>query len=135
MASHEYYDDDDTNIPDALLDINGEVVLAMCKHCGKAEGDLFPKKDCPVADDKYTALPFPLEAVVWEGEEWPDKRVSLSYVEEDRVTAYMISPRFPSDKDELLITKEIAMRCNQFPKLLERIKYLEGLIDDGVKSL
>lgn len=38
--NHDFYTDADTNIPPSICDWNGQVVLALCKRCGKAEGDL-----------------------------------------------------------------------------------------------
>jgi hypothetical protein len=37
---HEFYKDGDADIPSALLDRNGQVVLTQCKHCGQAEVEL-----------------------------------------------------------------------------------------------
>ena len=40
FTSHTLYVNGDTNIPSTLLDRNGDVVLDMCKVCGKAESEL-----------------------------------------------------------------------------------------------
>jgi len=37
---HVLYQKGDKNIPSQLLDVNGDVVLSMCKICGKAESEL-----------------------------------------------------------------------------------------------
>jgi hypothetical protein len=37
---HDLYADADTDKPAAILDWNGEVVLGLCKRCGKAESEL-----------------------------------------------------------------------------------------------
>lgn len=37
---HVLYTDKDADRPEAICDTNGQVVLAMCRHCGKAEADL-----------------------------------------------------------------------------------------------
>ena len=42
---HDIYKDGDKDIPEALLDRNGQVALAQCKVCGQAEGDL--EEFCP----------------------------------------------------------------------------------------
>jgi len=38
--THTLYMTGDANCPEAILDHNGEVVLALCKTCGKGESDL-----------------------------------------------------------------------------------------------
>lgn len=40
MKDHILYKDGDNNIPEQILDSNGQVVLAMCKNCDKAEIEL-----------------------------------------------------------------------------------------------
>ncbi len=42
---HVLYDTGDEGVPEAILDSNGEVVLAVCKVCNGAEGTL--PTDCP----------------------------------------------------------------------------------------
>lgn len=37
---HDLYKTGDKGAPDAILDRNGEVVLGLCKKCGKAEVEL-----------------------------------------------------------------------------------------------
>ncbi len=37
---HKLYKTGDTDIPEGIKDRNGEVVLDMCKVCGKAESEL-----------------------------------------------------------------------------------------------
>jgi hypothetical protein len=37
---HELYTDQDIDRPESICDQNGDVVLALCKRCGKAEVDL-----------------------------------------------------------------------------------------------
>lgn len=39
-CNHQLYKDGDVDIPDAIKDRNGQVVLDMCKVCGKAEAEL-----------------------------------------------------------------------------------------------
>lgn len=39
-ASHELYTTGDSDTPECVMDRNGEVVLGMCRHCGKAEIEL-----------------------------------------------------------------------------------------------
>lgn len=39
-TSHLLYQTGETGIPDAIKDRNGQVVLALCKRCGKAEAEL-----------------------------------------------------------------------------------------------
>ena len=38
--THDIYKDGDENIPDCVKDRNGQVVLGLCKKCGKAECEL-----------------------------------------------------------------------------------------------
>jgi hypothetical protein len=38
--SHELYTNADTDKPEAILDRNGEVVIGLCKRCGKGESEL-----------------------------------------------------------------------------------------------
>ena len=39
-ARHDLYTTGDENAPDSIKDRNGEVVLGLCKVCGKAESEL-----------------------------------------------------------------------------------------------
>jgi hypothetical protein len=38
--NHDLYKDGDTGIPEQITDRNGQVELALCKRCGKAEIEL-----------------------------------------------------------------------------------------------
>lgn len=40
MATHTLYKTGDPDAPEAIKDWNGEVVLAECRHCGRAEIEL-----------------------------------------------------------------------------------------------
>jgi len=40
FGGHNLFEDGDKNIPKCITDSNGQVVLAMCKVCGKAESEL-----------------------------------------------------------------------------------------------
>jgi hypothetical protein len=40
MKEHIFYETGDKEAPEAIKDSNGEVVLLMCKVCGKAEAEL-----------------------------------------------------------------------------------------------
>ncbi len=40
MTKHQLYTDADRNAPDSIKDGNGQVVLGLCKVCGKGEVDL-----------------------------------------------------------------------------------------------
>ena len=40
MKKHNFYKTGDKDAPDIIKDRNGEVVLNLCRSCGKAEGDL-----------------------------------------------------------------------------------------------
>ena len=40
MAEYILYTDEDKNAPESIKDRNGQVVLSMCKVCGKAEIEL-----------------------------------------------------------------------------------------------
>lgn len=46
MSKHLFFEKDDTNVPKAILDSNGDVVLGLCKACGQGEGDL--EDTCPM---------------------------------------------------------------------------------------
>lgn len=37
---HELYRDGDSNLPAAILDANGQVVLDLCRRCGRGESEL-----------------------------------------------------------------------------------------------
>lgn len=45
MTTHTLFKTGDADAPDAILDRNGEVVLALCRVCGGAEGSL--PIECP----------------------------------------------------------------------------------------
>jgi len=54
--THTLYKDGDANIPDAILDGNGQVVLGLCKACNRGEVELLEsacevKKDEPESED------------------------------------------------------------------------------------
>lgn len=38
--NHDIYKDGDENIPDSICDGHGQIVLALCKKCGKGEIEL-----------------------------------------------------------------------------------------------
>jgi hypothetical protein len=40
MQEHELYTDADKDRPDVICDRNGQVVLSLCKRCGRAEAEL-----------------------------------------------------------------------------------------------
>lgn len=48
--SHDLYKNGDPDIPDSLLDRNGDVCLDQCKNCGKAESELSDR--CPVPSEE-----------------------------------------------------------------------------------
>lgn len=37
---HVLYETGDTDVPDSIMDRNGDVVLALCRKCGKGEVQL-----------------------------------------------------------------------------------------------
>lgn len=39
-TTHALYTDSDTDRPDVICDSNGQVVLSLCKTCGRAEAEL-----------------------------------------------------------------------------------------------
>lgn len=55
-AEHVLYAKDDVDAPDSIKDRNGDIMLALCRNCGRAESDLvqpcfgIPCEDCPPAD-------------------------------------------------------------------------------------
>lgn len=55
--AHDLWKTRDIGKPQAILDRNGEVVLALCKRCGKAESDLTAENCTPV--EKYNPLAGP----------------------------------------------------------------------------
>lgn len=44
--NHTLYTDADKNRPDVICDRNGQVVLDLCKTCGKAEAELLEQPEC-----------------------------------------------------------------------------------------
>lgn len=40
LSSHDLWETGEPGVPEQILDRNGEVVLWLCKACGKGEGDL-----------------------------------------------------------------------------------------------
>lgn len=40
LGSHDLYVTKDVDAPDVIRDGNGEVVLGLCKRCGRAESEL-----------------------------------------------------------------------------------------------
>lgn len=40
MRDHDIYKDGDPELPECILDVNGQVVLALCKLCGRGEVEL-----------------------------------------------------------------------------------------------
>lgn len=47
MNEHILYRTEDDDRPDIICDLNGDVVLSLCRVCRQAEGDLAP--ECPAA--------------------------------------------------------------------------------------
>ena len=43
---HVLYETQDADAPDAIKDRNGEVVLAMCRHCNRGEAELDAQPVC-----------------------------------------------------------------------------------------
>ena len=50
MREHVLYETKDKDAPDVIRDRNGEVVLGLCKVCGRAEVEL----DEPCTDERVT---------------------------------------------------------------------------------
>lgn len=46
IGEHDIYVNTDVNLPEQICDRNGEVVLQMCKKCGKAESELSDSSTC-----------------------------------------------------------------------------------------
>jgi hypothetical protein len=69
---HVLYKDGDENIPDGIKDSNGQVVLSVCKVCGKAETELDEPCEARVASDQPP--PGPMSALF---DAWVDKRVRV----------------------------------------------------------
>lgn len=40
LSSHDLWETGEHGVPEQILDWNGEVVLWLCKACGKGEGEL-----------------------------------------------------------------------------------------------
>lgn len=53
MSAHVLYETKDVNRPSAICDANGEVALALCKVCGKAEGELVDHPICHGLKPKF----------------------------------------------------------------------------------
>jgi len=64
FLGHDLYKTGDKDCPTSILDSNGEVVLGLCRKCGKGESEL--EAPCPV-----TAIPpaKPTMPPVWAGED------------------------------------------------------------------
>lgn len=45
--SHDLYETRDQDRPDVICDSNGEVVLGLCKRCGKGEAQLYNPDGSP----------------------------------------------------------------------------------------
>lgn len=41
MNSHILYTDKDYDVPDSIKDNNGDIVLHLCRRCGRGESDLY----------------------------------------------------------------------------------------------
>lgn len=78
LVAHDLFKNGDEDAPRQILDMNGDVVLAMCRRCGQAESEL--AKWCPVipepeiADADVPTVPpvegeLQAEAVATEGEQ------------------------------------------------------------------
>ncbi len=50
-SEHDLYKDGDKDLPDSILDANGEVVLRLCRRCGLGEIDLVYKPVCTPKSD------------------------------------------------------------------------------------
>lgn len=48
MTNHVLYKTSDPDVPDRILDRNGQVTLDMCKVCGAAESELNEYPECPI---------------------------------------------------------------------------------------
>lgn len=46
---HELYTNEDTDRPEIICDRNGDVVLSLCKHCGRAENQLHEPCDAEIS--------------------------------------------------------------------------------------
>jgi hypothetical protein len=46
-VDHDFYGDNDPDAPECIKNVQGEVVLGLCKVCGMAEADL--ADECPGA--------------------------------------------------------------------------------------
>lgn len=55
--AHDLYEDGDKDIPPVICDSNGQVVLGLCKKCGKGESELF--NDDGSASDCVSPFPDP----------------------------------------------------------------------------
>ncbi|MEN9671044.1 MAG: hypothetical protein RL018_1321, partial [Pseudomonadota bacterium] len=63
--THDLYTDADKDIPDVICDRNGQVVLGLCKRCGRGEAELETPCDKPKQEQG--------EPVAWMKEQWsPD---------------------------------------------------------------
>lgn len=53
FVAHDLYRTGDIDAPDAIKDSRGEVVLGLCKKCGRAEIELADRCDAPLVRDDY----------------------------------------------------------------------------------
>jgi hypothetical protein len=58
FVAHDLYKTGDADAPDVIKDRNGEVVLGLCRKCGRGEIELADRCDTPlVRDDHVTIAP------------------------------------------------------------------------------
>lgn len=73
--THELYEDGDAKAPECIKDRNGEVVLGLCKKCGKGEAELVEPCVASSHDPIEQALIW-LDAALnckdwhWDGDQW-----------------------------------------------------------------
>lgn len=73
---HNLWKDGDRGIPEALLDRNGQVVLGMCRICGKAEIELDEECLRDFQDGQWWMLE--LDTMVKDGT--PDQKRAMAVI-------------------------------------------------------
>lgn len=100
-CAHDIYKTGDQGVPPQILDKNGEVVLAMCKKCGKAESEL---SQAPRA-----------ERTLLEQHDLDQSPEYRKGYEDGRHKGYEVGHRHATDEKALTVTRPCLTRptCDQ----------------------
>lgn len=76
VATHDLYKDGDAGLPSSILDANGQVVLGLCKRCGRGEVELsepcVPRRQTAFSAEALTDtyvqdVPDRCDRILWRG--------------------------------------------------------------------